>query len=153
MRSKARHRHRASRELCCATRAKWTTALALFQKAAQIDPSCFIAQQEWKRTEQMINESRNPPPQAAGPPGSWKRKSRKPVVRWNWPPSQIPLSQFNSTEDSKLIYETVGNLAGINVLFDPDYASRRIKVELNGVTLEEALRDHRPGVRKHSGGR
>src|SRR5207245_226454 len=29
--------------------------------------------------------------------------------------------------------------AGINVLFDPDYTSRRIKVELNGVTLEEAL--------------
>jgi len=25
------------------------------------------------------------------------------------------------------------------VLFDPDYTSRRIKVELNGVTLEDAL--------------
>ena len=27
----------------------------------------------------------------------------------------------------------------MNVLFDPDYTSRRIKVELNGVTLEDAL--------------
>ncbi len=43
------------------------------------------------------------------------------------------------TEDTKNIYETVGKLAGINVLFDPDYTSRRIKIELNGVTLEEAL--------------
>ena len=38
-----------------------------------------------------------------------------------------------------MIYETVGRLAGINVLFDPDYTSRRIKVELNSVSLEEAL--------------
>jgi general secretion pathway protein D len=38
-----------------------------------------------------------------------------------------------------VIYETVGKLAGINVLFDPDYTSRKIRIELNGVTLEEAL--------------
>jgi len=43
------------------------------------------------------------------------------------------------TEDSKVIYQTIGQLAGVNVLFDPDYTSRKIKVELNGVTLEEAL--------------
>ncbi len=43
------------------------------------------------------------------------------------------------TEDSKVIYQTIGQLAGINVLFDYDYTSRRIKVELNGVTLEDAL--------------
>ena len=43
------------------------------------------------------------------------------------------------TEDSRMIYETIGKLAGINVLFDPDYTSRRIKVDLNSVSLEEAL--------------
>ena len=30
-------------------------------------------------------------------------------------------------------------MAGINALFDPDYTSRRIKIELNNVSLEEAL--------------
>ena len=43
------------------------------------------------------------------------------------------------SEDSKTVYESIGRLAGINVLFDPDYTSRRIHVDLNGVTLEEAL--------------
>jgi len=38
-----------------------------------------------------------------------------------------------------VIYETVGKLAGINVLFDPDYTPRQVHVELNNVTLEEAL--------------
>ena len=46
---------------------------------------------------------------------------------------------MKSTEDSKIIYETIGKVAGINVLFDPDYTSRRIKVDLNSVSLEEAL--------------
>jgi general secretion pathway protein D len=46
---------------------------------------------------------------------------------------------IKTTEDTKVIYETIGKLAGINILFDPDYTSRRIKVDLNSVSLEDAL--------------
>ena len=53
--------------------------------------------------------------------------------------SNVPIN-LKMSEDTKVIYETVGKLAGINVLFDPDYTSRRIKIELNNVSLEEALR-------------
>jgi general secretion pathway protein D len=114
-------------------------ALIEFQKAVDIDPSLFIAQQELKKTQQMINEATNPPPQAAGPPNGLERKIREaggPVELA--PISNVPIT-VKLTEDSKVIYQTIGQLAGINVLFDPDYTSRRIKVELNGVTLEEAL--------------
>src|ERR1700691_2883787 len=38
-----------------------------FEKGLAIDPSSFIAQQELKRTQQMIREAQNPPPQAAAP--------------------------------------------------------------------------------------
>src|SRR6202049_5044700 len=118
---------------------KLQEAVAEFQQAVQIDPSLFIAQQELKRTLQMINDASNPPPQAAGPPGSLQRKIREaggPVELA--PISNVPIT-VKMTEDSKVIYQTIGQLAGINVLFDPDYTSRRIKVELNGVTLEDAL--------------
>src|SRR4029077_20620801 len=37
------------------------------------------------------------------------------------------------------ILETIGKLAGVNVLFDPDFVTKRITVELNGVSLEDAL--------------
>ena len=40
---------------------------------------------------------------------------------------------------SDVVYRTVGQLAGVNVLLDPDYTPRPINVDLNGVTLEEAL--------------
>jgi general secretion pathway protein D len=118
---------------------KLQDALVEFQKAMQIDPSLFIAQQEYKRTLQMINNATNPPPQAAGPPSGLQRKIREaggPVELA--PISNVPIT-VKLTEDSKVIFQTIGQLAGINVLFDPDYTSRRIKVELNGVTLEEAL--------------
>jgi general secretion pathway protein D len=118
---------------------KLQDALAEFQKAAQIDPSLFSAQQELKRTLQMISDANNPPPQAAGPPNNLERKIRDaPGPVELAPISTVPIT-VKLTEDSKVIYQTVGQLAGINVLFDPDYTSRRIKVELNGVTLEEAL--------------
>jgi general secretion pathway protein D len=114
-------------------------AVAQFEKAIQIDPSLFIAQQELKKTLQMINDAANPPPQAAGPPRGLERKVRDaggPVELAAI--SNVPIT-VKLTEDSKVIYQTIGQLAGVNVLFDPDYTSRRIKVELNGVTLEQAL--------------
>jgi len=118
---------------------KLQEALADFQKAALIDPSLFIAQQELKRTLQMINEKDNPPPQAAGPPGSLRRKISEAGGPVELAPISVVPITVKLTEDSKVIYQTIGQLAGVNVLFDPDYTSRRIKVELNGVTLEDAL--------------
>src|SRR5579862_4627065 len=118
---------------------KLQEALAEFQRAAQIDPSLFIAQQEIKRTLQMMNDATNPPPQAAGPPNSLERKISEAAGPVELAPiSNVPIT-VKLTEDSKVIYQTIGQLAGVNVLFDPDYTSRRIKVELNGVTLQEAL--------------
>ncbi len=118
---------------------KLPEALAEFQKAAQIDPSLFSAQQELKRTQQMIDDATNPPTPAAGPPSNLERRIREAAGPVELAPiSTVPIT-VKLTEDSKVIYQTIGQLAGINVLFDPDYTSRRIKVELNGVTLEEAL--------------
>lgn len=117
-------------------------ALAEFQKAAEIDSSSAIAQQEIKRTQETIQRLQNaPPPQSQGPPPDNPLKKRLaeaqgPVELQSISDQPITLKM---TEDTKVIYETIGKLAGINVLFDPDYTSRRIKIELNGVTLPEAL--------------
>ena len=118
---------------------KMQEALAEFQRASQIDPSSFIAQQELKKTQQMINDANNPPPQAAGPPNALEKKIREAAGPVELAPISVVPITVKLTEDSKVIYQTIGQLAGVNVLFDPDYTSRRIKVELNGVTLEDAL--------------
>ncbi len=119
---------------------KLDDALAEFKKAAEIDPSSFIARQEIRRTQQMIDAASGAAPQSSTRPPSQMRKrmeaSSGPVELA--PISNVPIT-LKLTEDTKVIYDTVGKLAGINVLFDPDYTSRRIRIELNGVTLNEAL--------------
>ncbi len=120
---------------------KLQEALVEFQKANEIDPSSFIAQQEMRRTQKVILDAGSaPPPSAAEKPPTGLQKR---VMEAQGPVdlaaiSNVPIT-LKLTEDTKVIYETVGKLAGINVLFDPDYTSRRIKIELNGVTLQEAL--------------
>jgi len=117
-------------------------AMAEFQKAADIDPSSAIARQELKVTEQLMDAAKAPgKPSSAAPPSD---KLEKMAQEASGPVELAPIPAvpmtMKQTEDSKIIYETIGKLAGINVLFDPDYTSRRIKVELNSVSLEEALR-------------
>jgi general secretion pathway protein D len=120
---------------------KLDEAMAEFRKAAEIDSASSIAQQEIRRTQKMIDAaSASPSPQAAAPPRTGLQKrlddAQGPVELAQI--SNVPIT-LKLTEDTKVIYDTVGKLAGINVLFDPDYTSRRIRIELNGVTLEEAL--------------
>src|SRR6201987_2715164 len=118
---------------------KLEEAVAEFQKALSIDPSLFMAKQELNRTLQTINDQKNPPPQAVGPPSGLERKlqdAQGPVALA--PISNVPIT-VKLTDKSDTVYRTIGQLAGINVLLDPDYTPRPIKVELNGVTLEEAL--------------
>jgi general secretion pathway protein D len=117
---------------------KLQEALAEFQKAAEIDPSSFIAQQEIRRTQRLMDSGNAPVPRAAVPSGLEKRVEQAQGPVDLEPISNVPIT-LKLTEDTKVIYETIGKLAGINVLFDPEYTSRRVKIELNGVTLEQAL--------------
>jgi general secretion pathway protein D len=116
-------------------------ALAEFQKAIQIDSSSAIARQEVVRTQKMIDAAKGAP--APQPPPKPPSALQKKLEEAGGPVELAAISNtpinLKITEDSKVIYETVGKLAGVNVLFDPEYTSRRIKIELNNVSLQEAL--------------
>jgi general secretion pathway protein D len=119
---------------------KLQEALTDFEEALAIDPSSFIAQQESNKVRLMIQKTANP---QANPPPTPESELDKRMEQATGPVELAPISQtpitLKLTEDSKTVYETIGRLAGVNVLFDPDYTSRRIRVDLNGVTLQEAL--------------
>jgi general secretion pathway protein D len=126
---------------------KLEEALALFQQAITVDPSNDLAAQEIRRTEQMMQKG----PAGGGQAGSAAparheeddplRKrlegASSPVALAQFPDS--PITALEMTEDSKVAYETIGKLAGINVLFDPDYTSRRLTIKLKNVSLQEGL--------------
>jgi len=116
-------------------------ALAQFEAATAIDPSMDIAQQEIRLTRRMMEELKQQPPsqdevQSQGPLSSRLQGALGPVELQ--PISDQPIT-LKMTEDSRILYEVIGKYAGINVLFDPDFTAHRIHVELNGVSLRDAL--------------
>jgi len=115
-------------------------ALTEFSRALQIDPSNQTAQQE-------IDIIRNPKAAAFVPsPGQLAKQTDTQreigavtgIVELK-PVSNDPIT-LHMVEDTKMIYQAIGKAAGLNVLFDPDYTSKRIPVDLTNVTLSDALR-------------
>ena len=117
---------------------KLQEGLTNFEQATAIDASSFIAQQQANKTRLLIQKSLSPAPAPTAESGLTKRMEEAAGPVELAPIAQTPIT-LKLTEDAKTVYETIGKLAGINVLFDPDYTSKRIRVDLNGVTLQEAL--------------
>ncbi|HWP85428.1 MAG TPA: type II and III secretion system protein [Terriglobia bacterium] len=107
-----------------------------YEIAAAIDPSSPIARQALQSVRAKIEQARQGIPEDRGTP-SLEHALGPPVLQ---PLSRAPINLRISNE-SRIVTETIAKMAGINVLFDPDYTGRRISVEFNNVTLEEAL-DH-----------
>jgi general secretion pathway protein D len=120
-------------------RGQLEAAASEFQRAVAIDPSSSIAEQELRKTVGMIedknranNAATEPPKEEGGqPPLASAPPELKPL-----PNTSISLSMSN---DAKVVFETIGKLAGLTVVFDPDFPARRITIALNNATIEQAL--------------
>src|ERR1700716_1312706 len=113
-------------------------ALAEFQRAQVVDPSSPIAEQEMRRTAAMISEKNRDADAAAEVPPD---PNEHPLA--SMPPEIKPLSHapinLKMSNDAKIVFDTIAKLAGLTVIYDPDFPARRITTELNNVTLEQAL--------------
>src|SRR5712664_266851 len=113
-------------------------AAAEFQRAQAIDPASPVADQELRKTVEMIAEKNRAADAAAEPPAD---ANETPMAAM--PPEIKPLSRapinYRASNDAKIVFDTIGKLAGLTVIYDPDFPARRISVELNNVTLEQAL--------------
>ena len=134
---------------------KLAEALKEFERAFAIDPSSAIAEQELRRTLSMLEVQEGAPPPPAKPLTPREQAEaelQQRLDRVEGPVTLAPLSRapitLKATNESKILFETVGKLAGINVLLEPDFQSRRISIELNRVTLEQAL-DHLAVITKN----
>jgi general secretion pathway protein D len=112
-------------------------AVSEFQRAQILDPSTTAADQELKKTLDLLAEQNkssqeeqplveNTQPTLASQPPELKPLSRAPI-------------NLKMSNDAKVVFDTIGKLAGLTVIYDPDLQARRITTELNNVTLEQAL--------------
>jgi general secretion pathway protein D len=116
----------------------YTGAVTEFLHALDIDPSYELAQQDMDATRRSMGKSEEHSETSVSPAVLDDLGELSSPVRLR-PLSNEPIT-ISSAQDSKIIYQTVGKLAGINVLFDPDYNGKRIQVDLNNVSLYDALR-------------
>ena len=131
-------------------------ALLELQKAYAINPGSPAAVQEIRRTTEMIDRERKRVEENGKGSDAQERaltagdKAKKetedridsilgvPQLR---PIDQNPIN-LRMNGSSKLLFETVAKVAGLNVLWDPEYTAsvnRNIPVEFQNSTLEEAL--------------
>ena len=114
-------------------------AISEFQRAQILDPSSTIADQELKKTLDMLAERVRANEQQGELP---LMENGEPALA-SAPPEMKPLSRapinLKMSNDSKIVFDTIGKLAGLTVIYDPDLQARRISVDLNNVTMEQAL--------------
>lgn len=113
-------------------------ALVEFRKAEAVDPSSAIATQEAQKALELlakVKEAEQPKPVGVAPPEDTGLMSAPPRLK---PLSRAPIN-LKMTNDARVIFQTIGQLAGLSVIFDPSFVSRRISADLPNVTLEQAL--------------
>jgi general secretion pathway protein D len=101
------------------------------------DPSSAIAAQELKKTLAIIVDQThagdNAKPISDDEMGKYMSE----------PPELKPLSNvaitYKASADARVVFDTIGKLSGLTVIYDPDFPARRISVDLNNLTLEQAL--------------
>jgi general secretion pathway protein D len=102
-------------------------AMTEFLRALEIDDSYELAHQDIDAAKRAMGSSEVRQETSVGPaPVKLKPISNEPLT-------------LHMVEDSKVVYQTVGKAAGINVLFDPDYNGKRVQVDLSNVSLFDAL--------------
>ena len=109
-----------------------------FQRAQAIDPSSPVAEQELRKTVELIAEKNHEADAAAEAPTDGNQQPLATLPPEIKPLSRAPIN-LKMSNDSKIVFDTVGKLAGLTVIYDPDFPARRITVELTNVTLEQAL--------------
>jgi general secretion pathway protein D len=114
------------------------SAATEFQKATSTDASSVVAEQELRKTIGMIDDAKRASSAVSEPPAE-KRGTELAQL----PPEIKPLSRapvnLKMSNDAKIIFDTIGKLAGLTIIYDPDFPARRVSVDLNNVTLEQAL--------------
>ncbi len=110
-----------------------------FQRAQAMDPSSPVADQELRKTVEMIAEKNRAADAAAEPPVDPNEASLAASPPEIKPLSRAPINLKMPNQEAKIIFDTIGKIAGLTVIYDPDFPARRISVELNNVTMEQAL--------------
>ena len=138
-------------------------AINEFARALQIDPGNQAAAQELQVMEKRTPGTGGGGRRALGArqPGGWtgspgnmlvpgmgeetpyQRQMQQEIATLDGPITLQPVSDdpltLHMVQDTEVVYQAICKAAGLNVIFDPEYVPKRIPVDLNDVSLTDAL--------------
>lgn len=115
-------------------------AVRAYRKALEFEPSNRPVVQRAAELERMLRdrlEAAAPRPEIEKLREQARRQSAEPILS---PSSRDPLSIRFTNAGIRDVLNFIGNATGINVTYDRDFQDRSITLTLEGVTLEQALR-------------
>jgi general secretion pathway protein D len=120
-------------------------SLAEFEKARSLDGSMAVIDQEIATTREMMQRRAAPEDRGLTPVQQMYKEREERISRIMAPPELAPtvrtpftLNLYN--ESSKTFFETLAKLAGLAILFDPEYQPVKVaRFETIDATLEESL--------------
>ncbi len=132
---------------------KLEEALNLFQRAFALDPASAIAEQRMRQTFEMIRKEKKEGPTQPEDRGMTaadkvRRQNEQKIETMMDAPVLKPIKREivnlkMNNQPVKILFETLSKMAGINVMFDPDFVSqnsgKNFPVDFQNTTLEEAL--------------
>lgn len=127
---------------------KLEEAAAQYRRAVAVDPSNTLAISELKVTLQMIERAKGGTPDQATltPAEEAQRETERRIASIQDVPILKPLNRQVSqlrmnNQPIKVLYETLGKLTGVNVVFDPEFQNqgKNYSLDLNRISLEQAL--------------
>src|SRR5215467_7185218 len=118
----------------------YETAKEEFTRVLEIDPTYALAEQQLAKINEILTSRGRNEPEPEVQFQQLKQDTRTdPTPQAQLEPKTRAPIDVHITQDSKMAFETLGELAGFNVIFDPDFRGARTQIDLNHVDIFEAL--------------
>ena len=116
------------------------TAQIEFRRAIQLDGTHDLARRELERAEALMRSGTAAPGEENEEFEVRKELARTdPSVDLQLSPEMAGPITLISTQEAEAIYEFIGDVSGLNIIFDPDFRSTPISVNFNGLSVYEVL--------------
>src|SRR5213594_1375330 len=118
----------------------YQTAKMEFTRVLEIDPTHTLAEQLLAKVNEILTARTRKEPEPQIQLEQLKDETRTdPSPQSQLEPKTRGPIDVHMTQDSRIAFETLAELAGFNIIFDPDFRGTRIQIDLNRVDIFEAL--------------
>jgi general secretion pathway protein D len=115
---------------------RFKDALIEFFRALEINPGNALATQDIAKSREQLDQKDKTALGAEAPSTEDLDKPGPPIHLGPLPNEKITL---HMTEQSDVLYRTIGKLAGLTVMIDPEFIAKRVTIDLKDAEVIEAL--------------